>query len=59
MTCWLSGERSLTFGLLVFLLIFGENIDYGYSLEPPYLGGSKEYPESMSWVNEEIKCIPL
>ena len=26
-----------------------ENIDYGYSLEPPRWGGSNEYPQSMFW----------
>ena len=25
----------------------GQNIDYGYSLEPPRRGGSNEYPQSM------------
>ena len=25
----------------------GQNIDYGYSLEPPRQGGSNEYPQSM------------
>ena len=24
-----------------------QNIDYGYSLEPPRRGGSNEYPQSM------------
>ena len=24
-----------------------QNIDYGYSLEPPRQGGSNEYPQSM------------
>ena len=28
-------------------LIFAENIDHGYTLEPPHWGGSKEYPWSM------------
>ena len=32
MTCWLSGERSLPFGL--FVLIFAPNIDLWYLLEP-------------------------
>ena len=27
--------------------IFAQNIDYGYSLEPPRRGGSNEYPQSM------------
>ena len=28
-------------------IISAQNIDYGYSLEPPRRGGSKEYPQSM------------
>ena len=28
-------------------LISAQNIDYGYSLEPPRRGGSNEYPQSM------------
>ena len=27
--------------------IFAQNIDCGYSLEPPQRGGSNEYPQSM------------
>ena len=26
-----------------------QNIDCGYSLEPPHRGGSNEYPQSMFW----------
>ena len=29
------------------LHISDQNIDYGYSLEPPHRGGSNEYPQSM------------
>ena len=28
-------------------LIFAQNIDCGYTLEPPRRGGSNEYPQSM------------
>ena len=28
-------------------LIFDQNIDCGYTLEPPRRGGSNEYPQSM------------
>ena len=28
-------------------LIFAQNIDRGYTLEPPHRGGSNEYPRSM------------
>ena len=31
------------------LLIFAQNIDCGYLLEPPHRGGSNEYPQSMFW----------
>ena len=30
-------------------LIFAQNIDCGYSLEPPRRGGSNEHPQSMFW----------
>ena len=30
-------------------LIFAQNIDCGYTLEPPRLGGSNDYPQSMFW----------
>ena len=29
--------------------ISDQNIDCGYSLEPPRRGGSNEYPQSMFW----------
>ena len=32
-----------------FFFIFAQNIDFGYSLEPPRWGGSNEYPQSMFW----------
>ena len=35
--------------------ISAQNIDYGYSLEPPQRGGSNEYPQSMFWA--EIRKI--
>ena len=28
---------------------FAQNIDCGYTLEPPQRGGSNEYPQSMFW----------
>ena len=31
----------------IFFHISAQNIDCGYSLEPPRRGGSKEYPQSM------------
>ena len=30
-------------------LIFAQNIDCGYTLEPPRQGCSNEYPQSMFW----------
>ena len=29
--------------------IFAQNIDCGYTLEPPHRGGSNEYSQSMFW----------
>ena len=34
-------------GVYIIFLICAQNIDCGYSLEPPRLGGSNEYPQSM------------
>ena len=34
---------------LIIFLIFAQNIDCGYTLEPPRRGGSKEYPQFMFW----------
>ena len=36
-------------GVYIIFLICAQNIDCGYSLEPPRRGGSKEYPQSMFW----------
>ena len=36
-------------GVYIIFLIFAQNIDCGYSLEPPRRGGSNEYPQSMFW----------
>ena len=35
--------------ILIFFNIFAQNIDCGYTLEPPRQGGSNEYPQSMFW----------
>ena len=35
--------------ILIFFHISAQNIDCGYSLEPPRRGGSNEYPQSMFW----------
>ena len=40
-------------------LIFAQNIDCGYTLEPPQRGGSNEYPQSMFWSkNKKNKYTP-
>ena len=44
---------------LIFFLIFAQNIDCGYTLEPPRRGGSNEYPQSMFWSkNEKNRYTP-
>ena len=40
-------------------LIFAQNIDCGYTLEPPRRGGSNEYPQSMFWSKNKKIGIPL
>ena len=40
---------------LIFFHISAQNIDCGYSLEPPRRGGSNEYPQSVFWA--EIRKI--
>ena len=36
-------------GVYIIFLISVQNIDCGYSLEPPRRGGSNEYPQSIFW----------
>ena len=36
-----------------FFHISAQNIDCGYSLEPPRRGGSNEYPQSMFWAEKK------
>ena len=36
-------------------LIFAQNMDCGYTLEPPRRGGSNEYPQSMFWSKNKKK----
>ena len=41
-------------------LIFAQNIDCGYMLEPPRQGGSNQYPQSMFWSkNKKSRYIPI
>ena len=46
-----SALKILNFQLRKFdiFLSFAQNIDCGYTLEPPRRGGSNEYPQSMFW----------
>ena len=43
------GCKNDNFQMKIFdiFLIFAQNIDCGYTLEPPQRGGSNEYPQSM------------
>ena len=40
-------------------LIFAQNIDCGYTLEPPRQRGSNKYPQSMFWSKNKKTSIPL
>ena len=40
-------------------LIFAQNIDCGYTLEPPQGGGSNEYPQSMLWSKNKKNMYPV
>ena len=37
--------------------ISAQNIDFGYSLEPPRRGGSNEYPQSMFWLTKQENIV--
>ena len=39
--------------------IVAQNIDNEYTLELPRRGGSYEYPQSIFWIRNKKKCIPL
>ena len=45
------GCKNDNFQMKIFdiFLIFAQNRDCGYTLEPPQRGGSNEYPQSMFW----------
>ena len=43
-------------GVYISFLNFAQNIDCGYSLEPPCQGGSNEYPQSM-FLSRNMKNI--
>ena len=48
-TDFFSGEKNENFvgNFFDIFLIFAQNIDCGYTLEPPRRGGSNEYPQSI------------
>ena len=47
-------------GVYLFLLFLLQNIDCGYSLEPPRRGGSNVYPQSMFLAKlRKITFFPL
>ena len=39
-------------------LVFAQNIDCGFTLEPPRRGGYNKYPQSMFWIKNKKKGIP-
>ena len=45
-------------GVYIIFLISAQNIDCGYSLEPPRRGGSNEYPQSM-FLSRNMKNIRI
>ena len=47
LTLLLYSKTGVYRGIRYFFFISAQNIDCGYSLEPPRRGGSNEYPQSM------------
>ena len=46
--------------IFAIFLIFAQNIDCGYTLEPPRRGDSNEYPQSMFWSkNKKNRYTPV
>ena len=43
----ISPPKSFQIKKMIFFHISAQNIDCGYSLEPPHQGGSNKYPQSM------------
>ena len=65
MPIWINGRfhlqklKKMQIKTLIFFHISTQNIDCGYSLEPPQRGGSNEYPQSMfSSKNKENNVYP-
>ena len=44
-------------GVYIIFLISAQNVDCGYSLEPPQRGGSNGYQQSMFWAETSMKNI--
>ena len=64
--CPCNKQRFCSFKIEIFqlknfdiVLIFAQNIERGYILEPPYRGGSNEYPQSMFWSKNKKKRYTL
>ena len=52
-------EKKMQLKIVDIFLIFAQNIDCGYTLEPPRRCGSNEYPQSMFWSkNKKIRYTP-
>ena len=52
--------RNFQLNFFYIFLIFAQNIDCGYTLEPPRRGGSNEYPQSMFWSkNKKNRYTPV
>ena len=52
--------ESFQIKILIFFHISAQNIDCGYSLEPPRRGGSNKYPQSMFLSrNKKIMYTPV
>ena len=51
-------NEKLQIKILIFFLFSAQNIDCGYSLEPPRRGGSNEHPQSMFEQNKKNNVYP-
>ena len=50
----------MDFLYIYFFNICVQNVDSGYTLEPPQRGGSNEYPQSMFWIeNKKNRYTPV
>ena len=44
-------------GVYIVFLISAQNIDCGYSLEPPHRGGFNKYPQSVLSRNKKVEAV--